>query len=163
MKNTNSRIAYPTPIGTISKRQRYRGKSEIHLKVNSGFQATSSPYNSFCHCFSIQVPPTPTSRWNFTRVKNSYFFSSPLKDTSPWSRQFQRKVVDRWIRVLAYQRTSSYPNSGENLRQDDIGQNLRSFESRNREDLSGLSSASTLSECYGRATVKLLWYSMDSD
>lgn len=82
MENTNSRIAYPTPIGTISKRQRYRGKSEIHLKVNAGFQATS-PYNSFRLCFSIQVPPAPTSRWNFTKVKNSYFFSSPLKDTSP--------------------------------------------------------------------------------
>lgn len=58
---------------------------------------------------------SPAGRFPFKGKKQFplFFLHSSQKDTSPWSRQLERKVADRWIRPI--------PNSGENLRRDDIG------------------------------------------
>lgn len=64
---------------------------------------------------SIPSLRSPAGRFPSNGKKQFPLFSlhPSQKDTSPWSRQLERKVADRWIRPI--------PNSGENLRRDDIG------------------------------------------
>lgn len=102
---------------------------------------------------SIPSLRSPAGRFPSNGKKQFPLFSlhPSQKDTSPWSRQLERKVADRWIRPI--------PNSGENLRRDDIGTKftiLRIVEPR--EDLSG-----SLVRAIRVGWAKLLWFSMDSD